>query len=168
MPRRKHTPQRTSRVKKGRVRGQRPLPKGLVPWTPHISKALKSQVRARVAREQGASELPEYIAKRIANAVRDTSASSYVNTYVLNPLSARVAPVASLNILQNAALAKALPAPDPRLERVPVSNGVYRLPPPDSLPIGAKFTVPVSQYVPIQSEGQGPTFERVQEGYRRI
>jgi len=139
-----------------------------VPWKPHVSKALKAQVAARVAKEQGASELPEYIAKRIASTVGENTTSSYVNSYVLNPLSATVAPLAPLSILRNAAAAKALPAPDPRLERVPVSNGVYRLPPPDSLPIGAKFTVPVSQYVPIQSLGHTPTFERVQEGYRLV
>jgi hypothetical protein len=131
-----------------------------------ISPALKAQLRARMAAEQGASELPEYIAKRIADSVGQNSSTPYINSYVLNPMSSLVPRVAPLAALQSAALAKAMPGPDPRMERVPLSNGVYRLPPPDSLPIGARFTAPVSQYVPIQSEGRPTVFERVAEGYR--
>lgn len=73
----------------------------------------------------------------------------------------------AVDFLRDSEIAKEYPAPDPYKSRVNTMRGVYRLPPPTSLPPGARVSVPFTARAPVGGPRQfvvgvqGPSFAPV-------
>lgn len=119
------------------------------------SEQLRQQkaIRARIAAEQAIhdNDLQRHIARTIQTVASRNATVPYM--YTVPSLASPVTQPIALQALHLAALEKASPSPDPRMERVSAPFGVYRVPGPDSLPIGARFIPPVSATVPLKISG---------------
>jgi hypothetical protein len=175
MARNKAMPKKMQRVKRMKHRSKGPTDSFLQKAPPDLSRpflrsrgSVDAEIRQRLQDEQMPSHtrLERHVAKSLSAMANQRNTNPFA--FVATPMAAAMYPQGALNFLRTAAVDKARPGPDPLKDRVPTVNGVYRLPPPSSLPIGSRVVAPVSDVYSIQATGLPATFQRVAEGFVRV
>jgi hypothetical protein len=144
-------------------------------------RSIDAQIQERLKDEQESAytRAERHVAKTLSDfsnssgshVANDMSGQSNTRPYqfVATPLFSSIYPAGGLQYLHQAYLQRMMPGPDPNKARVPTVGGVYRLPPPDSLPIGARIVTPLTDPYSIQSApGRPATFQRVSEGFAPV
>jgi len=137
------------------------IPRPLLP----SKAAVDALIKQRLQDEQEPAHTR--VERRVAQALNDMSGQRTTTpyTFVAQPIMSAIYPAAGANFLREAYRQKMLPGPDPSKARVPTINGVYHVPLPDSLPIGARVVVPMNDVFSIQLKpGEPQTFQRVSQG----